>query len=256
MSKLADLIRRAVRLEPAPIGFGSAGRRAPATLVLAALVAERWSKAAAEAVEAGADLVLLTGKPSEKEIDEAVAAADGRSCGILASQADRDQMARLREAGSDFVALELQSPAGALQEEKIGLLLHLKDDLTDIQLRTLEAQPLDAIFFERDVSPLTIARQMELQRVSALARKPLLLHVRLDVEKQELVCLREAGVALVGVDTRERGATEALRRLRGVIDSLPPRRRPRRDERPAVSLPLASASGGDEEDEDEDDDGE
>jgi hypothetical protein len=92
---------------------------------------------------------------------------------------------------------------------------------------------------------------MELQRVAGLARKPLLLSVRPDIDQEDLLCLRDSGVALVAVDLKERGAQEALPRLRGVIDSLPARRRPKRDERPEVTLAGVAPSSQEEFEEDE-----
>lgn len=248
MSKLADLIRRATRAEPGPMGFASGPRKPPPTMLLVALVGERWAQRVGDAVTAGADAFLLTGQPSEKELAEAVSAADGRPCGLLAS-ADGEQPSRLRQAGLDFLVLEPQAPASALMDEKLTLLLHLRDELTDTQLRTLDALPLHAVYVERESAALTIWRQMELQRISGLARRPLMLQAQLDAQQQDLLSLREAGVALATVDLRERGAADALRRLRGVIDALPRRRALRRGERPEVTLPRAVGQAEEEEEE-------
>ena len=251
MSKLADLIRRATRTEPAPIGFAPVSRQLPPTMVLVAFVGERWAKGAADAVAAGADAVLLTGRPSEKELAEAVSAADGRPCGLIASEASGEQASRLREAGLDFVVLEPQTPASALLDEKLGFVLHLRDELTDTQLRVLDALSLDALYLGQETGRLTISRQTELQRIGGLARKALLLAVQPDAGQDDLRCLREAGVALVGVDTKERAAGDAITRLRGVIDGLPRRRKPRGEERPSVSLPGTAAPHEHEEEEEE-----
>lgn len=251
MSKLADLIRGATRGTPARLGFGPAPRQARFTMLLVALVGERWARGVGEAVSAGADAVLLTGRSGEKELAEAISAADGHPCGLLAPEADADASSRLRQAGLDFLALESQAPASALLGEELAFLLHLREELTDIQLRVLDTMPLDAIYLDRGDDLLTIRRQMELQRISGLTRKPLLLPVRTDAEQQDLLCLRDAGVALVAVDLGERGAADALRRLRGIVNSLPPRRRLRREERPEVTLPRVGAGEGVEEEEEE-----
>ena len=251
MSKLDDLIRRATRAEPAPLGFGSVRSRPPSTMLLVALVGERWARAVGEAVSAGADAVLLTGSPGKKELAEAISAAKGHPCGLLAPQADAEATSQLRQAGLDFLALESQAPASALLEQELALLLYLKDELTDIELRVLDALPLSAIYLEWETEPLTIRRQMELQRISGLARKPLLLPVRPDAEQQDLLSLRDAGVALAALDLGRRGAADALRHLRDVIDGLPPRRRLRREERPEVTLPRVAAGEVEEEEEEE-----
>ena len=250
MSKLADLIRRATRMEAAPMGFGSTSRKRPPTMLLVALVSERWEKTVAEATSAGADAILLSGQPSESDLKKSVSAADGRPCGSQGSEPGEKELARLSKAGIDFLVLDIQAPASALLTEELGILLHLKDELTDIQLRTIDALSLDAMYLEDNAAPLTIQGQMELQRVSGLARTPLLLKVRPDIEQEDLLSLREAGAILVAVDLSERNATDALRRLRGIVDALPPRR-PRRKEMPEVTLPRNATSAEAEDDEEE-----
>lgn len=251
MSKLADLIRRTTRVEGRRIGFGSATRQAGPTMLLVALVSERWPQGTAEATAAGADVVFLTGRPGDKDIADAVSAANDHPCGALAPDIDAARLATLRQAGLDFVALDTHAPGSALNENDLGFVLHIRDDLTDIQLRTLESLHLDALYLETNASPLTIARLMDLRRVTGLARRPLLLPVRQDAGQDDLLALRESGVGLLAVDMKERGAADAVKRLRGVIDGLPKRRQSRDDTGREAMLPRAAAS---HEHEDEDDD--
>ena len=251
MGKLTDLIKRAGRTEPEPMGFGAAARQHLPTLLLVALAGERWARAAAEAIDAGADALLLTGRPSDKEIEETVAAAKDHACGLLAPDASAEQLQRLHEAGLDFAVIGPGAPAAAIADEKLTLAYHLRDDLTDIQLRALDAMPFVVIYLERDAAPTTVMRLIELQRIAGLARKPLLIQIALDSGKAELTALRDAGGALVAIDMKERNAAETLRKLRETIDALP-RRRLHRDERPNVAL---SRSGGESEHQsDEEDD--
>ena len=249
MSKLAELIRRATRVEAAPIGFGPVRAKAAATMLLVALLDDRSSQGG-DAVAAGADVLLHTGRPSDRELAQTVSAAEGRPCGLLGPQADADGLARLRTAGLDFVVLEPRAPASALLDQQLGFVLHLKGDSTDSQLRALDALPLDSILLEREAMPLTIQRQADLQRLSGLTRKALLLPIGADAAEQDLVCLRDAHVALVALALEERGALDALRRLRGLIDGLPARRR-RREERPEATLPQVAAGEAEEEDDEE-----
>ena len=250
MSKLADLLKRSARSAPGALGFGASTPKKTATMLLVALVGEQWARAAGEAVTAGADAVLLTGTPGEKELAEAVAAADSRPCGLLDPRAGAEAMAALRQAGLDFLTLGADAPASALLDEELALLLHLNEELTDIELRTLDSLSLEAIYLERANGPLTIRRQMELRRVSGLARKPLLLAVQSDIEEQELLSLRDAGVVLVALDLKERGAADALRRLRGLIDGLPPRRS-LSDERASVTISQVTSAESEEDEEEE-----
>lgn len=254
MGKLTELIRRATRAEPEPLGFGAGSRKPLATMLLLALAGDRWARAAGEAVAAGADAVLLAGRPGDRDVTEAIAAVDGRPCGILAPDANADQLSRLSDAGLDFAVVGPQAPANALLNEKLTLVLHLREDLTDVHLRALQPLPLDAIYVERETTPATIMRLIELQRLSGLSRKPVLLAVPPDSQQEDLVSLRDAGVALVALDLRERNAAETLRRLRETIDGLPRPRRPRREERPEATLPGARASGEPEVEDGEEDD--
>ena len=252
MSKLADLLRRTTGAQPAPLGFASGSRKAPPTLLLVALAADRWSKAAAEATEAGADAVLLTGSPDGKELTKAVSAAGDSPVGVALDDASADQLASLKDAKIDFVMLQTKAPASALLDKEFGRVLGVSADLSDVQLRTLEALSINAVSVDQMDAPLTIERQLELRRVSGLARKPLLLPITADAGEEELLSLREAGVALLAVDMGA-GGVDALRRLRKVVDKLPQRRH-ERDES-SVTLPAhAGAHGHDEEAEEDDDD--
>lgn len=249
MAKLADLIKRATKGEPAPLGFGAAREKPPASMVLVALATKLWPQAASDAVAAGADALFLTGQPNEKEITEAIATAGDRPCGLLAA-GDAD-LSALHSAGLDFLALSPDAPARLLQNEDTTFLLHVRDDLTDVQLRTIDALPVDALYLDGGSAPLTIARQMEIQRVSGLTRKSIMLSVASDSTQDDLLSLRESGVALIAVDMANQDAAEALRHLRGLIDDLPKRGRHRGQERPGVTLPTVSGHDHEEDDEDE-----
>ncbi len=251
MSKLADLIRRAVRTEPAPIGFATAARKTPPSMTLAAIVSEHWSQGVRDAIAAGADAVLLSGRPNDKDTKDAVAAAGDKPCGVTLGESSTSQ---LGEAGVDFIVVEPDTPASALLDQTLGFVFHLRGDLTDIQLRTLDPLPLDAILLEREGTPTTILRRMELQRITALARTALFLPVPPETEQPDLLTLRDAGVAIIAVELKERNAIDAIKRLRGVIDALPRPRPRRRDERPSVSIPGAPSNQHEHEDDDDEDD--
>ncbi len=249
MGKLSDLIKR-VSTEPEPMGFGATARKARSSLVLVAIVGERWPRLAGEAIDAGADVMLLTGRLNDSDVKEAVSATKDKPCGLLAGEASSEQLEHLREAGVDFAVLSPNAPAASTVDQKLSLVLHMRDDLTDIQLRTIEALPIEAIYLDREIAPLTIMRLVELQRVAGLARKPLLIQVAPGIAKQDLVALRDAGAALAGIDMKERDAVDALRKLRAEIDAMP-RRRERKDEQTRVALTHARGDSAEEEDEDD-----
>jgi hypothetical protein len=250
MGKLTHLLKRAGRSEPEPMGFGSAARQSHPTMLLVAIAGDHWARAASEAIDAGADALLLTGRPGDKDVEEAVAAAKDHACGLLSPDATAEQLQRLREAGLDFVVIGPGAPATTIAEEKLSLAFHLRDDLTDIQLRALDSMPFEAIYIERDAAPVTIMRLVELRRIAGLVRKPLLFQIAPESTQADLVALRDAGIALIAVDMKERSAADALRKLRETIDGLP-RRRVRREDRLRVALPRAAAGEPEEEDEED-----
>jgi hypothetical protein len=259
MSKLSECIRRALRVDSPPMGFGAATRVSNPSLLLTALLPSLSPEAAKEAIARGADTCLFAASdakdPELKEIVEALGEAPG---GLHLRRLDRETATHLAQLGMDHAAFEPETAlATALLESDLGHVLSLESDLPDIYLRTLEAMPLDAILLRHWKGPLTVRQQMELQRISGLARKPLILPVPPNVTADELQMLREAAVIAVAVEGDNKAAFETLASLRKVIDELPSRRR-RREEHGEAILPhiaeaaaTASEEGEEEEEEEE-----
>ncbi len=259
MSKLAERIRRAMRFDSPPMGFGAAARVSNPTLLLAAFLPSLAPEAAKEAVARGADTCLLTASEVKDREVKGVVEALGDACGgLYLRRLDGETAAHLAELGIDYAAFEADTAlATTLLESNLGLVLSLESDLPDIYLRTLEALPLDAILLRHWKGPLTVRQQMELQRITGLAHKPLILPVSPQVTSGELQVLREAAVIAVAVEADSKAGFDALASLRKVIDELPPRRR-RKEERGDVILPrvveavAAAPEEGEEEEEGED----
>jgi hypothetical protein len=240
MSKLAERIRKASRVEAATMGFASASAsaRASATtmLCLVRLAAGEAGKVA-EAASKGADAVILEGLDAAK-VGGWAEAAGQVSLGVRLAKADRPAVAALRHVGADFVVLETQTTsAEALLEEGIGLVLALGRDTPDTTLRLLDNLPLDALLVPPPDDPLTVARTLELRRMCALSRTALLTEVSAEADSSQLQALREAGVVGVIVEGR---ALDRLPALRQAIEAMPPRG-PRRGERPGALLPVQAA---------------
>ena len=246
MTKLADLIRRATRPAIAPLGFGTARSKPSPTMIVVAVIGAKWKDAVRDATSSGATAVLLTGGPTERDIKAAAAAAGDSACGVVANGTTG-----LEEAGVDFVVLGSDAPASALQDEDMTFLLQVDADLSDIQLRTIEPLPIEALYLDGPGSALTIGRQMELQRITGLARTPLLTAPVSDVSRDDLLSLRDSGVLLLAVDMSASGATKTLAHLQELVGGLPPRRTRRRGEKAEVALPTPSR--GHEEHDEEDD---
>jgi hypothetical protein len=243
LSKLADKIRKATRQAPQPLGFGSAKAASEPTMVLAAL---GDGAAAVDLAKRGADVVIIgsAGAPaaSSKPGDGAIAGA------WIAGRADNESTA-YREAGFDFVVFGADAAATSLLDENVGYVMALPDDMSDNDLRTLEAFQLDAVDVGTIDGAMTVRRQIALRRIFATTRKPLLARVGASITATELQALRDTNVVVVAAE-----GGDNVERLRQLIDGLPPRhRRKDGDDRPTPHVPRAV--GGDEhEHEHEDDD--
>lgn len=253
MSKLAEKIRRVTLVKPTPMGFGAAGRARALTMLLLGLAADRWEERARQAASGGVGALILAfaeSAPKEGDLRDAVRAAGDVPCGVQLDHADPEVIERLRQADVDFFVFEAERTAAAtLLDENLGYVIHLREEISDVYLRTLEPLPLDAILMPSPEGSLTVRAQMELQRVAGLARTPLIVAVPPSTGPAELQCLRDTGVAGVAVDLGVPGGVEALPALRQGIEGLPPRRR-RREERGEPLLPAMAPSAAEEEEED------
>ena len=87
MGKLTDIIKRAGRTEPAAMGFAPSARKSHPSMLIVAIAGDHWPRAVSDAIDAGADALLLAGRPADRDIQEALAAAKDRACGLLAPDA-------------------------------------------------------------------------------------------------------------------------------------------------------------------------
>lgn len=245
MSRLAEKIRRAGRVEAAPMGFGVAvERRASPTMLCLLRLNKDQVKKAGDAAAAGADAVIVTGLEADG-LGDALKKLGDVTVGLRAEDAQRATVAAAREAGADFVLLDEESSGEAVLEEKVGLVLRLGTEARDAELRALAGLPLDALEIAPIGEPFTVRRLMELRRLSFLSQTPLLVEVTPEIGPSRLEALREAGVAGVILDGK---SADKLAALRQAILSLPSRGR-RREERMDAVLPSLSALPEDEEEE-------
>ncbi len=253
MSKLGDRIRKTMRPEAAPIGF-RAVRPAKTPPLLTALLLNDAAKVA-QAIAAGAGVAILK-DANPGDVEAAVKAADETPLGVWPQRIEAADTKALIAASVDFIVFEAEStPATALLEDKLGYVLALKDGSDDTYLRVLESVALDAILLPDWKGPLTLKMQLDLRRIAALARKPLLLPVDLPVESADLECLRDAGVSILLLDGSDRKTLEEVPALIKTIEALPGPRR-QRETTLEVLLPRAAEMAAEEEGEEEEEDDE
>jgi hypothetical protein len=246
MTKLADAIRRTQRVDAAPMGFGAARSAAPPTMLVGVLVD---GDDIATVVAAGADVVIINagGSLAPDGVKKAREAAPSAVIGAMTAVADSEAATALKEAGLDFLVVSDSTPAAALLEDDLGYTLALPNQPEELFLRSLGPMSFEALYLAETPSPLTVAGQIGLSRIAALAGKPLLTRAPGDASKDDLRCLRSVGVA--GVITDAAGVAA----LKETVKSLPPRRG-KREDRAVVSLPHSSVGGGHDHDDDDDDD--
>ncbi len=248
MSKLADKIRKASRLEQSAIGFGAARVTTEPSMVLVGIARDATT---AEQLRAkGADAVIVGAADAAAPVAAAPVAAapvaaapvstaggakDDITGGWIAGDGDAGAM---KDGGYDFVIFDPDNtPSTAVLEESIGYVLALPADISDMELRSIESFQLDAIAVGTLENALTVRKQIDLRRVFALTRKPLMATVTGTVAGPQLQALRDTNVIAVAAST-----PEDVERLRKTIDGLPPRVRRKDDERPTPLVPRTSGA--------------
>jgi hypothetical protein len=238
-------------MAPAPLGFAArAAAAAPPSMLSVVRLASNEANKAEEAAKKGADAVIVDGVDAGK-IKEFAKKAPDILLGARPQKSDRENIASIKQAGADFIVLEADSGlAEALLEENVGFVLASRGQPEDTWLRLLGDLGLDALIAPAPDGDLTIERLLELRRVSALSRTPLLVEVPADAEASRLQALRESGVAGVIVDGSSLGKLE---KLRETIAALPARGK-RREERSEAMLPTGVGTAGHDHDDDDYDD--
>jgi len=195
------------------------------------------------AVKAGADFALVDSNAA-RDVKELRSKVGDLPLLVSSKLGGREAANSLHEAGVDAALVSDDTPASALLIEELGYVLTLPAAAEEIYLRSLDSLNLEAVLLQTLPAPLTVAAQIELNRIAGLARKPLLCQLDSVLDKDDLQALRSAGA--VGLLT----GTANIAALKEAVAALPPRRQ-RRDDRPVVSLPRGQAPA--EHDDDDDD---
>jgi hypothetical protein len=248
MSKLAERIKKAARVEPAPLGFATAARAEAPTMLLLVQLGGDLGKTK-EALDKGADGVILQADAGKLR---GAKTAEGALIGIGADGLGRKEASALREAGADFVVVTESTPADALLDEKLGFVMALSPAIEDTRLRLIGDLSLDAIVVAAPSGTLDVAGLLDLRRLVALGRAPLFIEADPAIDATTLNVLRDSGAAGIILPA---SAIAKLGDVRERIASLPPRGKRRDERRDDSAQPLvpASVTGGGDEDDDFDD---
>jgi hypothetical protein len=233
------------------MGFATVtGRTKNVEMLLATILEKPDPEAAKASAKAGAGLLMLADGDLEKGAAKikVITSAVEIPCGMSLKERFEGAGNRARSAGLDFLVLQDDSaPASLLLDEEIGYVMTIEDDQSDTSLRLLESASFDALAGSAIEHGFTIKQQLELRRISGLARKPLILKASDGLTSEELECLRDTGVAALLLEGPD--AVERLAALKPIVDAMRPRRR--RKDRDAASPTLPSMGHGGEDDEEE-----
>ena len=141
--------------------------------------------------------------------------------GVWLSKGNAEEAEKSIKAGVDFIILPASGEV-LTSDRKIGKILQVEAEITDILLRTVSALPIDAVLLKEEENGLVLTwkRLMMIHRFSSLAGKPLLIEVLPAVTETELQQIWEAGVSGVIVKTDAEQAEAVALNLRNIIDKL------------------------------------
>ncbi len=229
MSRLIDELRKSGQAATQPMGFRTArtAESAPRIVLVASLVPGAID-APAGYVD-GANAVLLRpvkSHPAVKTIENVVSNLPDIPWGFCFEDSGDKAAAVLVEAGCDFLIFTSAGPVTAApHDDKAGTILEVESSLQDSLLRALNDLPVDAVLTAnvcQSGESMAWHHIINIQRITNLLNKPLLVRISPRTTESELKLLWEAGVdgAVVEVEVERPGELKELRRL---IDKLPPR---------------------------------
>ncbi len=245
MSKLLDRLDRITRGPVRALGFApAAARETVPTMAVVAQVHGARAKDAQEALEAGADAVIVavTGEDKQPPL-----APEGAPWGAEVQHLDKAQADILRGQGCDFLVFGVENTlVEALDEGDCTRVLRISPTLEDTQMRGIEDLPVDVVVVTKPgpEGPLSLVHLLAISNVRSATGRYLLLEWDAPLSGRELEQLRDMGVdgILVKVEGDDAPKT-AVAALKERIAALPPRR-PRSDkDGRAPILPRLSLEG-------------
>ena len=258
MSRLIDEFRKSDQTAVQPMGFRAARKTAPAARMPLIAAVETGTKTGADLLTGAGAVLLMPGKtrPTAKAIQTTTAGLPDIPWGIYLD----DDSGTLNTAGEgcDFVVFTASGSISATPgDEEIGRILQVESSMDDGLLRAVSDLPVDAVLVADTVGAsgsLVWHQLMIIQHLARLISKPMIVSVPVNIGKDELKALWEAGAdgLLVEVDAKGAGG---LKEVRKAIEKLPPRSQLKRDKMEAL-LPRTGgesrpAAPPDEEEDDE-----
>lgn len=252
MSKLVDKLKNTSQGGAAPIGFKSAALpKLPPLLLIGEITLPTELKELGHSLDA----VLLKAGGKDKDIEDIKqlkSALGDVPYGAALKSVTEKTLAQLKEASCDFVVLTPpETSASLLLEEDLGKIVVVDPSWPDINLRTLESLPVDAILVESlaEKSSLSLQSLLELRRFSFLTGKPLIVRLSYPTPGKDLSALLSVQARALLIPIKSEKDVPEISRLRSVIENLP-RTKPKK---PSASpfIPSVRSANIEEEEEDE-----
>ena len=239
MGKLIEKIERMQKSSGPRLGFAPPNATKQTFMLLVAVIPSSSAALAAAATAHGADGLLIKevstqGSPS---LSPGLKLSSQTPVGVML-QGDQSE----RPAG-DFVVVDITAPAAVLTDgEDIDVVLSVGLDLSDAELRVLEALPIDAVILPATEGPLTLENLIAYYRVTRSTNKPVLANVSGTPDGAGIRALRDAGISgfFVEVPDVDAAAVAALRRA---IEDLPAKKPRKSRGRHAATVGMPSSMG-------------
>ncbi len=239
------------------MGFAPRPRAAaPATMLLLGSAPAEDAELYANAEDV--DAIVLTGADGLTADANPLKALEGKIWGVSVGEIDFEGLDRLKEMGCDFVVPSSDDhPATILRDDDMARGYEVDTSLTEAVGRALEFLPVDFLFLTPPKTPwpLKLSTLIELESTIGLVGSHFILRVEAPPSAQDLELVRNLPVDALLIDLPST-SSEALKKYRKRIDSLPPRK-PRAgagDHSDATVPQTGTLSGGHQHDHDNEDD--
>jgi len=248
MSRLIEKLKQSREKKPQPLGFLTS----TASVEKARLQIIAFSKIESPDTDipsADAVVIPVSKKEQLERLEEACKDKKAIPSGGWIDASSNSLQKKIMEADCDFFIFPDSVPMTIIPEDKVGRILELDADLSDILLRTISELPVDAVLVDlEEEKSIKLNTMMKLQRIISLTGTHVLLKVSTVYQQQELQALWDMGICGLVVDISTDKSKPA--ELRKLIDKLKTTK-PKKKEKLSPVLPQVSGQAAEAEEEEE-----
>lgn len=259
MSQFIEELRKADKVSAKPMGFKTSRRETsgPRPRLIARKVINDKDLPELKNI---ADAVLLVPEksvPPVKTIKSITDALPKIPWGIYFVESEKSKISALIKTGCDFFIFPATSAVvGTQPDDDTGKIIEIEASLDDGLIRAVSSLPVDAALVTDSMDtqgPLTWHRLMIFRHITGMMSVPVLIQVSASVAEDDIKALWNAGADGMIIDV-EGEKPESLTALRAMLDKLPPRTSPGREQGDALLPYPREASTAEPEPEPEEDD--